>query len=414
MSRLFEKSFIAPQSIRLLRGVSFQPGKLTSRRREACATGFNSIILLLPFVMLPAEIRADDDAKIQVRRLIAAARIYDEREMADAIDQLVLIGRPAIGDLRGALDDFDDNVRWQAIVALGRIGDAARSEIPRIVTALDDIDCDVRAAAAETLAQLGVASPEVIRPLLQRRKDQHGIVRASAHWALWQLQRDSDSVAGLIRELSSPDWIVTDRAVRHLASIGSPAANPLANHLQQRAAGRHHAALALAQMDRCPKSAIPVLIQCLADRDSHVARAASLALGRTGSSAVAPLCRFLETNPQRGQRQAIAALGRIGEPASDAVPLLLIRLSDNDRAVRLSVIQAIGNIGPAASSAERNIAALLEDSNQDIRGAACEALGQLKAGSPQTIAGLRRLSAADSRDFVRQAAKLALAAIESR
>ena len=50
-------------------------------------------------------------ARQLVGQLIAASRIYDQREMAVASDQLARIGKPAVAALLEALEDVDGNVR---------------------------------------------------------------------------------------------------------------------------------------------------------------------------------------------------------------------------------------------------------------------------------------------------------------
>ncbi len=233
---------------------------------------------LAAFLFIATFAKAEQSAKFQVDRLISAARLYDEQEMKDAIDAIVSIGSPAIPELRPALKDFDDNVRWQALIAMGRIGEPARGEIHRIVRALGDNDSDVRAAAAEALGMLKVGSDDVLKTLCQSLTDEHGIVRASANWALWQFTNNSTHITSLTKELASSDWIVTDRAIRHLALIGNPADLHLGKYLQKDLAGRHHAATALALMEYYSESIIPALVQSLSDPDTLLAEASAKAL----------------------------------------------------------------------------------------------------------------------------------------
>ena len=353
---------------------------------------------------------ASKPAKEQVDRLIAAARLYDEREMKTAIEAIVEIGSPAIPELRPALKDFDDNVRWQAIIALGRIGEEARGEVPRIILALGDNDSDVRAAAAEALGMLGVDHPAVTGQLEKCLSDRHGIVRASANWALWEFREHPRYITGLTNELASPDWIVTNRAVRHLADIGRPADPSLAQYLQHGGnAGRQHAAKALVRKGGYAKSLVPVLAKCLADRDPKVAMAAAEALGHAGKVAVPSLVEALDSASSRVY--ATYALGRAGEEASPALPILVRQLSEPGLLVRLSTVQAIGQIGLARHNAEDRLRALLKDRNQDVRGAVCQALANLGRTSGKTVEALQKLAEEDPKDFVRQAAKDALGKI---
>jgi HEAT repeat protein len=348
-------------------------------------------------------------AKSQVERLIAAARIYDEQEMQAAIDAIVTIGSPAIPELRPALKDFDDNVRWQAIIAFGRIGAPARGEVHRIVQALGDDDSDVRAAAAEALGMLKVDSSNVIQTLKKHLKDEHGIVRASANWALWELQKDQQSIPRLTKEFASSDWMVTDRAVRHLASIGKPADQVLAKYLEQKEhKGRQHAAAALAAMYSFSQSIIPVLINHLSDDDPQVARFTAKALGNSGEGSIPGIIKVLKSNSSKGKLPAIQALGYIGENASLALPILLHQLSSDEQPHRLAILHAIGSIGVNQHHAEEKVRSFLIDPDPDLRGAACQTLAQLKVTSTKSISQLQQLAETDPKDFVRQAAKNAL------
>ena len=370
--------------------------------------------LSVAFLILITFAKAEQSPKSQVDRLIAAARLYDEQEMKDAIDAIVSIGSPAIPELRPALKDFDDNVRWQAIIAMGRIGEPARGEVHRIIQALGDNDGDVRAAAAEALGMLKVDSKDVLHALSKRLTDEHGIVRASANWALWQFTKNSKHITNLTKELASSDWIVTDRAIRHLASIGNPADLHLGKYLLlKNQPGRHHAATALAQMDCYSNSIIPTLVQSLSDSDSLLATASAKALKSAGKAAVPSLIELLEPRNDPAQPYAILALGNIGESASPAISNLLPYLSHKDQAIRLSTVHTIGKIGVNAKGTEERVLELLKDPDQDLRGAACATLAQIKASSPKTLKFLQTLSQHDPKDFVRQAAKKALGKLVS-
>ena len=368
---------------------------------------------LAAFLFIATFAKAEQSAKFQVDRLISAARLYDEQEMKDAIDAIVRIGSPAIPELRPVLKDFDDNVRWQAIIAMGRIGEPARGEVHRIVRALGDNDSDVRAAAAEALGMLKVDSDNVLKALNQSLSDEHGIVRTSANWALWEFTKNSKHITNLTKELTSSDWIVTDRAIRHLASIGKPADLHLGKYLLKNDHhGRHHAATALALMDRYSDSIIPALVQSLSDPDSLLAEASAKALKSAGKASVPSLIELLESNNDPGQPYAILALGNIGKSASPAIPDLLPYLSHKDQAIRLSTVHTIGKIGVNAKGTEERVLKLLKDPDQDLRGAACATLAQIKASSPKALKLLQGLSQSDPKDFVRQAAKNALSQLE--
>ena len=62
------------------------------------------------------------------------------------------IGEPAVEPLIEALKDKDQDVRWEAALALGNIGDERAVE--PLIEALKDEDEDVREAAGEALEKI--------------------------------------------------------------------------------------------------------------------------------------------------------------------------------------------------------------------------------------------------------------------
>ena len=163
-----------------------------------------------------------ESAESIVARLVAAARIYDKREMRTASDQLVQKGHAAVPGLRSILGDVDDNVRWQAVVALGRIGrPAAMESVPELIAACGDRDADVRGAAAVSLGLLRV---KTARDAVSRlRRDGQPMVRSNAWWAWWQLTGDKRAVRQLVLLLSSKDWLASVHASKHLVVVGTAA-----------------------------------------------------------------------------------------------------------------------------------------------------------------------------------------------
>ena len=355
-----------------------------------------------------------NDATIAVQRLIQASRIYDKEEMAAASNALAEIGAPAIPSLTTALEDFDDNVRWQAIVALGRIGRPALVTVSHLLKALDDVDPDVRAAAAETLGLLGEKQGPVVDRLKQSINDEHALVRASALWSLWELTGRRESVPELVVLLPHRDWIVSARAERHLTSISRPAVPELTQRLQSTEnPGRHRIARTLGCIGRLAETAVPALVSCLRGSDAELSSAAARALGQIGQSAVMDVTRFLVSATTQGRANAVRALGLIGPDAGESLPMLLAELKapKPDRAVTLNSIRAVGQIGIGRADCAERIAFFLTSRDADIRGATCAALGAIGIATSHTRRHLNQLVRNDPRDFVRQAASAALASL---
>ena len=153
-----------------------------------------------------------------------------------------------------SLDDDSDNVRYEAVKAIGRLGgpealapilrstasdrtDFIRAEAFRVlraigagqpavpeaaIKAMDDKARDVRAQAA---AILGVFHDKKCLPLLLKAMaDVHWSVRESAENAL--LNFGADAVPPLLEALTSSLWTTRFRAARLLGELGDPAAVP--------------------------------------------------------------------------------------------------------------------------------------------------------------------------------------------
>jgi HEAT repeat protein len=172
-----------------------------------------------------------------------ALRVLAEVGKADLVHRII-----------PSLEDDSDNVRYEAVKAIGRLdgpealalilrvtasdrADFIRAEAFRVlraigagqpavpeaaIKALDDKARDVRAQAA---AILGVFHDKKCLPLLlTAMADAHWSVRESAENAL--LNFGADAVPPLLEALTSPLWTTRFRAARLLGELGDPAAVP--------------------------------------------------------------------------------------------------------------------------------------------------------------------------------------------
>jgi HEAT repeat protein len=105
--------------------------------------------------------RLERPTAADIHDLIAALAAANPAERQHAREALVAVGRSAVDPLIRLLDDPHPHVRWQAIKALGAIGDPAAA--PALITALEDEEGDVRWLAANGLIDLG---HEALQPLL--------------------------------------------------------------------------------------------------------------------------------------------------------------------------------------------------------------------------------------------------------
>lgn len=94
------------------------------------------------------------------------AQLRSDEFSQDATEALVELGKPAVPQLVAALKDKDENIRKQAVIALGRLQD--QDAIDPLIEMLKDKDWFVRLTAAAALEKIGdERGREAIKPLLQ-------------------------------------------------------------------------------------------------------------------------------------------------------------------------------------------------------------------------------------------------------
>ncbi|MES4784824.1 MAG: PBS lyase, partial [Nitrospiraceae bacterium] len=93
--------------------------------------------------------------KIKDERVLEplVSQLRNDEFAEDATEALVELGQPAVERLVTALKDKDENTRKQAVIALGRIQDAAA--IDPLIEMLQDKDWFTRLTAAAALEKIG-------------------------------------------------------------------------------------------------------------------------------------------------------------------------------------------------------------------------------------------------------------------
>jgi HEAT repeat protein len=147
-----------------------------------------------------------------------------------------------------------------------------------------------------------------------------------------------------------------------------------------RAQLRPRAAEDLGMLGAAAKPAVPILRQCLKDRDEALAFESAVALGRIGpdaSEAIADLAEALRSPRDRTRAGAAHALGSLGLAARPALAGLIRALQDPQALVRALASCALGEIGPEAAGATESLSALLTGAQPDfVCAAAAASLGR--------------------------------------
>lgn len=296
-----------------------------------------------------------------VEDLIIALRSRNADTRYEAAVALGKLGDPeAIDPLQEALSDPEPGVRWVAMEALGAIGEPA---IDALISLLSSPEVDTRWGAAIALGDIG--STEAIGPLAAALEDEDRYVRT--------------------------------RAALALAAIGEAAIEALGGVADTGSVGaRWAAALALGKIES--GAGVPVLVRLLSDPDASVRWKAAEALGAVGGDeAVAPLVDALGDPDGEVRGQVAAALAARCETAvsalidalgrrerwfgavdalrgmqETAVPALAAALERKNPWVRVGAAMILGERGD-----ERGVSALLaalSDSDPDVVEAAREIL----------------------------------------
>jgi HEAT repeat protein len=195
----------------------------------------------------------------------------------------------------------------------------------------------------------------------------------------------------------------------------------------------------LAEIGPSAGSAVPALLEALADRDSIVRGEAAAALGAVGPNddgaisaliaelatpnalaatkalvkcgpgslrATSSLVKLLSNENSEIRWNAAKTLGKIH--ALDAIDPLIAALKDPADSVREHVAEALGDMGPAAIQAVEPLIATLNDPYFKARRDAARSLGQIGPAAKAAIPDLEKLSKDDPQALVRDAAALAI------
>jgi HEAT repeat protein len=320
--------------------------------------------------------RGTPDAQSMLK-LLEGTKSDDPMVRELAHEAAITGGDAATPALVAALNSADDEIRWAAAVALGKLGrlpdvraGAHADEVVRARAArLKDGDPATRGAAGSAL--LAFKSPRALPALLEAIKSKEWDTRADAMLALGGVKDDVASepaaLAALVVGLADENPWVRHTAIRTLGEFG-PAAKPAVPRLVEMFGDRASTEIDLRPPKRPLSDEQKALLNMMrsAMKGGQVRDAVAATLGRIGPDARAAVAALIE-EAKRKDRHAVDALGRIGPDAAAAVPTLAGLLAD--KSLGYHAAAALARIGGAG--AEALVAALKDD---DARFAAQEAL----------------------------------------
>ncbi|MDP9141429.1 MAG: HEAT repeat domain-containing protein [Pseudomonadota bacterium] len=306
-------------------------------------------------LLMPAA-HAQDPAE-----LIEDLTARSEKTRADAARQLGEMGAvdaaPALGE---ALRDSSPLVRSRATVALWKLGEAARPQIPALTATLEDTDQFVVSNTILALEDLNIGF-DALEPAYRRL--------LSATDCGPRLR----GIAGLVKRTSAVELfpMTLDCAVsKQEVQNGLDAGKILRDILKTQ-----------------DRALVQPILTALGDASVAMPYELFSTIGAYRPpvpEAVPVLGAQLESPHSTNRKYAADALAKIGEPALGALPWLLPLLRDDtDANIRESAATAIGAIGERAAStaAEQLHGSAFNDVEIKVRAAAMEALGNMGAAA---------------------------------
>jgi HEAT repeat protein len=279
--------------------------------------------------------------------------------------------KEAIPALATRLNDPNPELRREAALAMGAMGEAASGAIPQ----LSDLLADDHAAVAATyaLGRIGNLPADVDAAVAANAKSEDAMLSTTSLWVLAHNHPEdkelrADVTEQLIGRLSDDDSYVRVAAARGLAAL--PPAPEITLPIWKKAlegvdeTTMAHALDALARLGAPAVPAMAKALQYEALRP-HVVKVLQ-ELGPDAAGASSALAELVNDPDEATAHEATQTLARIGPGAKAAVPVLVEALKQNGHPNAHAIVYALGAIGPAAGDAEDELMALVGGSNQDM------------------------------------------------
>ncbi|MFG0288867.1 MAG: HEAT repeat domain-containing protein [Rhodopirellula sp. JB044] len=251
---------------------------------------------------------SDTDTKVQA--LLAIAKIGPA-------------AKDAQGEVLKALESSDPSIVTAAAFASGAVGfDAATPKLERTVSSDEPL---LALVSRWALAKLHPENPELtqsaVDQLVAALGNDDPSIRLAAAKGLQSLKVDPEILGPrLIAMLNDSDPVVAHNLVDALASLGEPVAKKAGENLSK----EEHQDLAVAVLKELgpkAKSAIPDVVEALAAAEGEFRRDLQTVCGQVGPDAAAAtreLARSLKSDEESTRISALFALGSIGPQANAA------------------------------------------------------------------------------------------------
>ncbi len=420
---------------------------------------------MLSHVELQKQIQALPKGDMAARR--EAARLLkqpSEQDWAavppDVLAPLVEVLRQQLLPPRGDGEKFSAPLRRDIVAILGNLGARAAPALPELIGLLDGrVMTGLRDEAILTLGKIGAsarAAIEKLLPLLSTTHHLQLITRVTR--ALVAIGQGDATVQAALTDLwLRPGPCEASRLQAGLAlcclKLEAPGLLTALTRVLVTGPSSHLRRTippALAERDPEEAEVVPALAAALHDDDDEVRRLAAaalkrlhvspaeaiercarlwqdslhaeVALRRSGSAAVCPLCEALAAATPAQRERAARILGSLGKDAAAAAPALTQALQDRHQEVRLAAAKALWNITNEAEAvvpvltglltATKGAAPEVGEARRQFLQTVIEALGRIGPAARPAIPALLEKAHDDNR-LIRESALRALQAIDA-
>ena len=293
---------------------------------------------------------------------------------AGRADEPAFNGRPLSDWLTMLKEDPTPRKRRAAVVALGQIAAANKSEFVTAVTAIgralqNDAAPAVRQQAATVIGQQKVEDALVVLTDLTSavRVEKEPSVRREVAVTLGRFGKlAKQAVPALADALADNDDGVKAATAEALGRVGPES-----------------------------RAAAPALLKLAKSADKPLRRAVTFALGRIDADDKPPVAAALVETLKAAtevelRREAITSLGLLGETEGGVVAALATQLADPQADHRVLTVEALGKLGPAVRGVEAGLLTLFRtDPDKGVRQVSIRALCQgLTAESARLLPAL--------------------------
>jgi HEAT repeat protein len=383
-----------------------------------------------------AETLTHSDEKIRKRALEAMSRIHNStyqvlrpfeeqlgkpppdvvKKMNKSLKEFGGEGGPTtgIGALKKRLKDRSWRTRWEAAIALGKMGKKALPALEDLTKALEDSDYDVREKSAQALGLIGPDAVSAVPKLLEKLEDNYDKVKVQAIMALGRIGQAPDTAMETLVGMLDPDESSQQMiavAAEILARQGDralPALPRLIQNLRHQAfivrvwaawalgqllAGRVISTGMTTELAEQVRDGTAGLRRMLEDLHPQALAWGSAAFHRvTGESQpLLPLIKRLLPCRHADVRNGVTVMVR--QVGDSALPVLREALRHADARYRGGAVEVLGKLGPRGQAALAEVEAAANDADAEVRKLAEEAVQKIRKGTEEEIAGPRSAAA---------------------